>query len=126
VEDLPKAQDEADRKGRKRGKGEGTGRLRAEEQKLVTQVTTIVTHKDEDLLADVMGYGGIRTVKIDRGDTKVIVQQLSRLEGVKNDTEKLKRFVALKMDKADGERALSIRIAREKFFGKLTTVFLSN
>jgi hypothetical protein len=73
-----------------------------------------------------MGQGGIGTVKIDRGDTKVIVQQLSRLEGVKNDTEKLKRLVALKMDKADGERALSIRITREEFFSMLTTIFPSN
>jgi hypothetical protein len=65
-------------------------------------------------------------MQLERGDAKVLVQHLSELKTLQEDVEKLKRLVALKMDKGEAERALAIRITRNELFTMLTTMFPSN
>jgi hypothetical protein len=78
----------------------------------------------EGLIADLIAsLGGGR---LDSGDVRALVQQLSALQTIKSDIEKMKLILAVKADRADMERELAIRVTREELFNMLITVFPGN
>jgi hypothetical protein len=97
-----------------------------DEQKLVAKVSMNVMHRMEGMISRILSTTAPTGVSIERTDAQVLVQQLSVVHGLQEDTEKLKLLVALKMDKGDAERALAIRITRDELFSMLTTIFPSN
>jgi hypothetical protein len=99
-----------------------------DEGKLTAKVSRIVMAKVENMIVDLLsstgGSGG--GVKLDKGEARVLMNQLSSLQGLKDDSAKLKALIGLKFDKVVAENELANRITREEFYDMLLTIFPGN
>jgi hypothetical protein len=104
--------------------GTPVGGLIVDEHRIAGKVATIVMERVEGLMGDLIATlsGG----RIDSGDARALVQQLSVLQTIKTEVEKLKLMLAVKSDRAEIERELAIRVTREEVFSLLVSVFPGN
>jgi hypothetical protein len=99
---------------------------RVDESRLTLRVSMAVMTRVEAMLVDMLATTGIAGVRFDRADAQVFVRQLSVLQVLKEDIEKLKLKMGVKMNKTDCERELSIRMTRDELLALLVSVFPGN
>lgn len=104
--------------------GEKTGKV--DEKKLTAKVSNVIMGKVEELVADLLSATGGSGVKLDKNDARALVQQLSVLQTVKTDINKLKSLILLKIDKVEAEHEFSLRVTREELFSLLLSIFPQN
>lgn len=97
-----------------------------DEHKLTNSITSRVTNKVETMLNELFSILTSNGTKIDPGDIKQLISQLNVLVEVKDSIQKLKILTNLKMDKADAQQELSIRVTREELYSMLSTLFPNN
>jgi hypothetical protein len=99
---------------------------RVDESRLTSRVSIAVMAKVEAMLLDMLSTTGVAGIRLDRADAKVFVRQLSVLQVLKEDIEKLKLKMGVKMNKTDCEQELSTRMTREELFALLIAAFPGN
>ncbi|KAK8833889.1 hypothetical protein M9Y10_011526 [Tritrichomonas musculus] len=97
-----------------------------DEVKITASILAQVMNKIEPILVDFFSSSGVGGVKLDKGEAKELISQLTVLNHLKEDMSKIKMLISIKYDKADAENELSIRITRDEFFSMLMTLFPSN
>lgn len=103
-----------------------SSRQMVDEARLQAAITSSVLGKVENMLVDFFSMQGIGGVKLDRADAKALVTQLSSLQGIKEDTAKLKLLIALKMDATRCTEELDLRLLKDDFFAFMNTCFPNN
>jgi hypothetical protein len=97
-----------------------------DEGKLTSKIMLKITGKLETMLSEMITSIGLSGVKLEAGEARVLMNQLSVVQSLQEEMEKLKLLVGSKHGKVEAERELSLRITREEFFRMMITIFPGN
>ena len=87
-------------------------------------IITNIMGKVENMLVDFFSMQS--GLKLDKNDARVLVSQLSVVQQLKEDINKLKLLMNMKKDTVTCDQELEIRITRSDFFNYLATIFPNN
>ena len=103
-----------------------SSRTYVDETKIASTVMANVVTRVENMLIDFFNVKGVGGVKLDKNDAKVIIQELSTLQNLKEEMKKLKLLLKTKLDLSKAEKEFEIRITKDDFFNFISTLFPNN
>ncbi|EAX89153.1 hypothetical protein TVAG_409360 [Trichomonas vaginalis G3] len=104
--------------------GGGATLSSADEQKIQNSIVNSIMTKVENMLIDFFSMQS--GLKLEKNDAKVLINQLSVVQKLKDEYKKLKLLLQGKMDSLKCNQELEIRVTRQDFFSYLTQIFPNN
>lgn len=96
----------------------------ADEQRIQNSVVNSIMNKVENMLVDFFSMQS--GLKLEKNDAKVLINQLSIVQKLKDEYKKLKLLINTKMDALKCNQELEIRVTRNDLFSYLTQIFPNN